>query len=185
MTIWPSTIDQTMNNNWRTVAGRIALVLFMVAMSIGVIVGWEQFERLGLYGYPAVFFASLLSNLALFLPAPGFAIIFAAGKTLDPVTVGVVAGLGASIAEISGYMVGFSGKAMLDDKPLYQSVHQWMDKSGTLAIFLLAAIPNPIFDMGGLVAGALRMPVWRFLTAAWVGKAIRYAILAAIGGLAL
>jgi membrane protein DedA with SNARE-associated domain len=48
-----------------------------------------------------------------------------------------------------------------------------MERHGMLAIFLLAAIPNPIFDVGGLIAGVLKMPVWRFLLAAIIGKSIR------------
>jgi membrane protein YqaA with SNARE-associated domain len=42
-----------------------------------------------------------------------------------------------------------------------------------LTIFLLAAIPNPIFDVGGIIAGALQMKGWKFLVAAALGKSIR------------
>jgi membrane protein DedA with SNARE-associated domain len=55
-----------------------------------------------------------------------------------------------------------------------------MQRHGMLTIFLLAAIPNPIFDVGGIVAGIIHMPVWRFIASAWAGKAVRLGMLAFI-----
>ena len=54
-----------------------------------------------------------------------------------------------------------------------------------MVIFKLAAIPNPLFDIGGLVAGALGMPIWRFLLSVWLGKSLRFALLATIGVMAI
>ena len=48
-------------------------------------------------------------------------------------------------------------------------------------IFLLGIIPNFFFDIGGMVAGATRMPLWRFILAAWLGKSIRLTIVAMSG----
>ena len=61
-----------------------------------------------------------------------------------------------------------------------------MRRRGTLAIFLLAAIPNPIFDVGGMIAGALKMAWWKFLLACAAGKILRFAVAgyACSGGLA-
>lgn len=180
----PIDANQAPDNAWRATLTRIGGVLLMILMTAGIFMAYEQFERLGYYGYPAVFAASLLSNAALFLPAPGFAVVLAAGTTLDPVIVGLVAGLGAAIGEMTGYTVGLSGKNVLTDQPIYWRIERWMRKSGLLVIFLLAAIPNPIFDLGGITAGVLRMPAWRFLSAAWLGKSLRYGLLAALGALA-
>jgi membrane protein YqaA with SNARE-associated domain len=41
-------------------------------------------------------------------------------------------------------------------------------------LFLLAAIPNPLFDVAGVAAGALRYPVWGFLVAVLVGKLVKF-----------
>ena len=56
-----------------------------------------------------------------------------------------------------------------------------MDKVGVLAIFLLALIPNPVIDVGGMIAGTKQMPVLHFLLAGWAGKAIRFTLLALSG----
>ncbi|GJP50657.1 hypothetical protein CLOM_g9796 [Closterium sp. NIES-68] len=39
-------------------------------------------------------------------------------------------------------------------------------------IFLLAAVPNPIFDLAGITCGHLLIPCWKFLLATLLGKGI-------------
>ena len=46
-------------------------------------------------------------------------------------------------------------------------------------------VPNPFFDAVGLVAGALRLPVWQFLIASFAGKGLRFWLLAVLGAAAL
>jgi membrane protein YqaA with SNARE-associated domain len=157
----------------------------VLALSVAILLAWDEIERLGVYGYPAVFLVSLVSNAAFLLPAPGIVLVFAAGGVLDPVAVGIIAGLGAALGELTGYLVGLSGQTVFEDRPLYWRIEKWMRKSGTLAIFILAAIPNPIFDVGGLIAGVLRMPVWRFILGAWLGKSLRFVMLAYFGALTI
>jgi membrane protein YqaA with SNARE-associated domain len=43
-------------------------------------------------------------------------------------------------------------------------------------LFLIAAGPLPV-DVAGLVAGALRIPWWRFMLIVWMGKTIKYVVL--------
>lgn len=185
MTILPTVISQSPARNRGSAAGRLAAVAIILLLSIAIILGWDQIERLGMYGYPAVFVVSLLSNAALFLPAPGFALVVAAGSTLDPVALGIIAGLGAAIGEMTGFVAGQSGQAVLKEGSLRRRIEQLMGKAGALVILLLAAIPNPAFDVGGIIAGMLRMPAWRFFLAAWLGKSLRFSLLAALGGMAL
>ena len=50
-----------------------------------------------------------------------------------------------------------------------------------MVLGVLAALPFPLFDFAGIVAGALRMRVVRFLLAVAVGKSIKYIILILLG----
>ena len=185
MTTLRSTFDQTFSQDSCSTFWRVFALLFVLGLTIGIVLAWDDIGRLGIYGYPAVFLVSLIGNAAFLLPAPGIALVVAAGSVYDPVTVGIVAGLGAALGELTGYLVGLSGQNVFEDKPLYWRIEALMRKSGTLVIFVLATIPNPIFDVGGLVAGASRMPAWRFLLGAWLGKSLRFALLAALGAIAI
>uniref|UniRef100_A0A7C9ACS1 Vacuole membrane protein KMS1 n=1 Tax=Opuntia streptacantha TaxID=393608 RepID=A0A7C9ACS1_OPUST len=42
----------------------------------------------------------------------------------------------------------------------------------SLTILLLASIPNPLFDLAGIMCGQLGIPFWKFFLATLVGKAI-------------
>jgi uncharacterized membrane protein YdjX (TVP38/TMEM64 family) len=66
----------------------------------------------------------------------------------------------------------------------YERVRRWMDRWGALALFVLALIPNPFFDVAGMVAGATHFGVFRFMLASWPGRAIKN-IGFAFAGLAL
>jgi uncharacterized membrane protein YdjX (TVP38/TMEM64 family) len=47
-----------------------------------------------------------------------------------------------------------------------------------IVIFVLAVVPNPIFDLAGVAAGAVRIPVVRYLAAAASGKILKNVIIA-------
>jgi membrane protein YqaA with SNARE-associated domain len=164
--------------------GRIAALVAILVFSIGILLAWEQIKILGAYGYPAIFLVSLFGNAVLFLPAPSIALVLAAGASLDPVLVGIVAGTGAAIGEMTGYVAGYSGHTVLQDRPLYNRIEGLMKTKGILVVFILAAIPNPFFDIGGIFAGVMRMPAWQFLFATGLGKSLRFALLAGLGVLA-
>lgn len=187
MTSLPSSINQNTGFSWQALRhspfSRAAGLVIVLALSASILYGWDAIEGLGVYGYPAVFLASLIANAAFLLPAPGIALVFAVGGSLDPVAVGMIAGLGAALGELTGYLVGLSGQTVFEDRPLYWRIEGCMRKSGMLAIFVLAAVPNPVFDIGGLIAGALRMPAWRFVLGAWLGKSLRFVVLAYVGAL--
>jgi membrane protein YqaA with SNARE-associated domain len=95
------------------------------------------------------------------------------GAIFNPFAVALAAGSGATLGEISGYLVGFSGQGVIENKQWYDRISGWMLKFGDLTIFLLALIPNPFFDVAGMVAGALKMPIWRFLIWVWLGKFLK------------
>ncbi len=162
---------------------QVGAVLAAIAITVGVLLLRDRIspEQLRGYGYPGLFLISLISNATVILPMPSFAIAFAMGGVLNPVVVGIVSGLGATIGEMTGYLAGVGGRAVIEKQPLYLRLEGWMRKGGPLVIFLLAAIPNPFFDVGGMMAGALRMPAWQFFLAGWAGKSLRLTLLA-LGG---
>jgi len=161
---------------------RVLAVLVVAGLSLAILtIPQEQIEALQTLGYPGIFLLSLVANATIILPAPAILIVFAMGAHLSPLWLGLAAGSGAALGELSGYLAGFGGQAIIEDNATYQRLAAWVQRHGSLAIFALALIPNPFFDLGGIAAGVLRMPVWRFLASCWAGKVLRMIAVAAAG----
>jgi len=103
------------------------------------------------------------------------------GNIFNPLGVALAAGTGGALGELSGYLAGFSGQAIVENTNVYDRIHPWVAKYGGWAILVLSAIPNPFFDIAGVAAGIVRLPVQRFLFACWVGQIIKMAIFAYAG----
>lgn len=164
---------------------RALALLAAVGITVFIFSIREQAEELQGYGYPGIFLVSLLSNATLVLPAPGIAIIFAAGAVFNPIGVGLAAGTGAALGELTGYLAGFSGRAAVERTKIYQQLEGWTLRYGGWTILALAALPNPVFDLAGVAAGALRMPLSKFLLWAWIGKVIKMLLVAYFGSLSM
>jgi membrane protein YqaA with SNARE-associated domain len=165
-------------------AGRLfrILVLALVgAISAAIFAFRDQFAQLAAIGYPGIFLVSLLSSATIILPAPSLALVFAMGAALNPVFVGLAAGAGEALGELTGYAAGYGGRAVVESQRAYDVLEEWMRKRGGITIFLLSVIPNPIFDVAGIVAGTLGYPVWRFLLFTWLGKTIKTTAVAFAG----
>jgi uncharacterized membrane protein YdjX (TVP38/TMEM64 family) len=137
-----------------------------------------EFER---YGYVGVFVVALLANATVLIPAPGLAVISAMGSVFNPLGVGLAAGTGGAIGELSGYLAGFSGQAVIERTEIYDRIKPWVQKFGGWAILVLSAIPNPFFDAAGIAAGIVKMPLRTFLISVWVGQIIKMTIFAYAG----
>lgn len=160
---------------------RILLLLVILALTFYLYRIRQQAERFAVYGYPGIFLTALLANATVFLPAPGVAVVFAMGNIFSPPAVALAASLGGALGELSGYLAGFSGRAVIEEGPKYQRIAGWVRKYGHYAIFLLAAVPNPLFDVAGIAAGIVKMPLWRFLVFCWLGQLLKMLLFAYAG----
>lgn len=155
---------------WRLTVARIAVLMVIVGASILLFIQRDKVAQLEAFGYPGIFLVSLLSNATLILPVPGVLFTSAMGAVFNPFWVALASSTGATLGELSGYLAGFSGQGVIENKTWYERVTRWMKKYGDITILVLAFIPNPLFDIAGMVAGALRMPLWRYLVFSWIGK---------------
>lgn len=176
-------VAKWLSSGWGLRLARVVSLLAVVAITVYVFSIRNQSEYLATYGYPGIFLLSVLANATVILPAPGIAIVFAMAATgaLSPIGIALAAGLGATVGEFSGYLAGFSGQVLLENTKVYEQVMRWMRSNGPLTIFLLAAIPNPLFDVAGIVAGAIRMPLAKFFFASLSGKILKMLFFAYAG----
>ena len=159
-----------------------------IAVTVGIFLLRDQLMDLHLwiaYGYIGAFAISLLSTASLLFPIPGIVVVFVLGHVLNPLLLGLVAAAGMALGETTGYMVGCGGRGLLENRRLYLTVERWMERWGSLAIFLFALFPNPLFDLGGAACGALGFPLWKFLLFVFLGRTLRCVGIAYAGALSL
>ncbi len=168
----------------------VVIIIVAVAGTVWLQGEHELLQSIGHspFALPALFIASVISSATLFLPVPGLAITSLVGSLLNPMAVGVVAGIGQTLGEMTGYMAGYSGQGLVNRSRTYDRVEGWMKHNelmGELVIFALALIPNPLFDAAGMAAGVLRFPAWKYLLAAGLGKIIKNIVFAYGGSLGI
>jgi membrane protein YqaA with SNARE-associated domain len=168
-------------SSWKLQLARVGMLLFVVAVSVFVYSIRDRADLLQAYGYPGIFLLSILASATVVLPAPGLAFVYGAGALLNPIGVGIAAGLGATLGELSGYVAGFSGQAIVEDRALYDKLVGWMGRYGAVTIAVLGFLPLPFFDLAGIAAGALKMPVSRFLLFCAIGKIPKMLLVAFAG----
>lgn len=155
-------------------------LIFAVLLSIFIFVYRDSFVHLQNYGYLGLFILSIVGNATIVLPAPVVLAAFVGGGIFNPVLVTLVVSLGASIGELTGYLAGHGGSELIDG-PKFDTVKKWMNKYGLWTIFVLAAIPNPLFDLAGIVSGAMNIKVHKYLIVVFLGKLIKFGIFAFLG----
>ena len=160
---------------------RALLLILVIALSLAIFIFRDRAKDFAPLGYPGIFILSFLAYATVFLPAPGIAIVFTMGAVFNPWVVSLTAGAGAALGEMVGYLAGFSGQPVIENVNIYNRLSRWMEKNGALTIILLSAIPNPFFDIGGIAAGALKMPVRRFLFFCWIGETIKMTLFSFAG----
>lgn len=160
---------------------QIAALLFTIAISVIIFINRDKVLELAPYGYIGVFLISIISCSSIVVPVPGWLIVATMGAILNPILVGVVAGIGGTIGEITGYILGYGGRIVTEERGIYAKMVQWMRRWGNLTIFVLALIPNPLFDVAGVAAGMLRFPLWKFILFGAAGRIPKYILFAYIG----
>ena len=159
------------------------VIIAVTAASIWIALNPALVLGLGRWGYTGAFILSLVASASIILPIPALAVVMAMGASLNPLLLGIITGVGSAIGELSGYLAGSSGRMLVsqDQASHYARLERWTRKYGAFGIFLVAALPVPLFDLAGIAAGAIRMPVWQFVVATALGKTVKYTIAILLG----
>jgi membrane protein YqaA with SNARE-associated domain len=160
---------------------QLIALLFALSICALIVIFRERIAGLGGYGYLGAFLVPLLCCATIVVPVPGLIIIFTLGAVLNPLLVGLISGVGGTLGEMTGYMLGYGGRAAIENVRLYHRMEYWMRRRGGVTLFVLALIPNPFFDVAGAAAGALRFPLWKFLIYGGAGRIIKHTIFAFAG----
>lgn len=134
------------------------------------------------YGYFGVITISFIGSLSIIFPIPSTIIIYLLGSVLNPFLIALAGGLGSGLGEITGYFLGYYGRALI--KKERQRKMDFMLKLfthyGPIIIFLFALTPLPD-DLLIIPLGIMRYNFLKFFIPCVLGKILMCFIIA-IGG---
>jgi membrane protein YqaA with SNARE-associated domain len=171
----------------------ISLLIFLLIVATGFAVwrGLIPIQWLELLGYRGIFVLSLINGVAPFGGPSQVATFFAASK-LNPALVGIVAGVGGAFGELVGYFFGYSLRRAQSEQ--VETKIDAITRSRFLTItrersfiplFVLASVPNPIFDPASALAGSLKIGLGRYFFPVLLGKVLRHLVIAYAGYLVI
>ncbi len=188
--------DSIWRRRWVKTTVMIALFL-VVSFGMSALITWGA-SRINLplndyawMAYLTVFAATFVSGLTIVAPVPlALAVIATASVNFNPALVALAAATGGSLGEMSGYIAGRMGRNIILPETAFcrmkaifcfSTIQDKVRQHGAKAIFILALQPIMPFDVGGLVAGAVKMPVKSFLPAVWAGRVPKFMLVAYLG----
>jgi membrane protein YqaA with SNARE-associated domain len=169
--------------------GKKPVLEIAAALVIGVVVlaFSGKVAEFGELGYLGAFVISFMGSATILVPVPGWAVVAALSGVLDPLALGIVAGVGSAIGELTAYLFG-NGIAQLvlaQRKKEFEKYRGWIRENDFWAIFILSFLPNPLFDVAGLAAGASKVHWARFLAFCALGRVLRFILFGYAGSLIL
>lgn len=134
------------------------------------------------FSYLGVFVAAIIVSSSIFFPLPGpLVILFATAMKLNPFLVSIAASAGSMIGELTGYYTGLIGSEVAEKtirkyKKIEKFIRRYFKKYASPIILIAALLPFP-FDIIGIIAGATRYNVIKFLIIGFIGKFFKTYIL--------
>jgi membrane protein YqaA with SNARE-associated domain len=162
----------------------VLIGLLAVIFNIVVYLLPIDYSAFGNYAYLGVFLITAIANATVIVPVPYIPIIARIAAQSDNLGLVILAGaLGSALGESVAFFIGRSGRGLVQETRLYRWVHGQIRHPwrAFVVLVLLAAPPNPAFDVAGLTAGAVGLPYWLFLTAVFLGRIVRIGLIALAG----
>lgn len=119
-----------------------------------------------------IFIACFFSNASVLLPSSSILVVIEYTMFINPIIVILCGAFGASLGELTGYYVGRYGRKIVPGK-LCKWLYSKMNKHGYLIVFIFSLIPLPLFDVVGMISGAMKMNTFKFYVACFMGKLIK------------
>jgi membrane protein YqaA with SNARE-associated domain len=180
----------------------VAVAALLLALTPGIVllIQPDLTDNLEGFGYASVFLMNLASTATFYFPVPGLTaaaqtLIATEGDASDfPWLIGIFGGAGMALGEVTAYYAGMLGAELVRGRDLpgprrfhgamqraINGVNWLMKRWGMITLFVLSALPNPLFEVAGLTAGSVRMPFRRFIVSVTGGKVVRGMLLAYYG----
>ena len=109
-------------------------------------------------------------NSTVLIPSSSLLVVLEYSYVLNPLCVILVGAIGASLGELTGYMVGVEGGSIVRRFKKVSKIANFRKHS------FWRITSFPIFDIAGIVAGSIRINTLKFLLASFIGKTAKMSI---------
>ncbi len=162
-----------------TVGAIIAVLYFKINIGMELYqFVYRFYDEYGILGINiGVFIISIFGNFTIIFPIPYlFALVLISllpdihNNPVMLLILGFSAGLGASIGELTAWVLGRAGEKTLKESEKLKRMNQWVEKGyAPFLIFLFAATPLPD-DAFMIVLGLANYTLWKVLLFCFIGK---------------
>jgi membrane protein YqaA with SNARE-associated domain len=153
---------------------------------------WDQIAELQQYGYVGAFVIAFIAGSSIPTPISYLALTFVLGARLDPNMVAIISGAGAGIGGTLVFLLGRGGRRLFPGLINYSLDQQatnkvgprflrWAQKRGSLVVFIMSAMLNPVFAPMAIAMGALRFRLLKFFILCVAGNIVKAFIIAYAG----
>lgn len=140
-------------------------------------------DDLGQLGIIGVLIAALLSHLTVVARDMFIPLLLPLASVYHPILLGVAAGTGAAIGEVTTYFLGWGvAESVTSFSESEDKIAVWINKYGLWAVLLVALTPLPDTPIV-ILAGSRKLPFIRLTIVEILGKSTLYSVGAFMGGL--
>ena len=180
-----------------------SIFLATTAISIFLVIRyWQEIARLQNYGYLGIFLIAFVAGSSIPTPISYLLLPFTFGGiptasgAWHPLLVGIAGGVGAGIGGTLVYLMGRGGRRFfpgirhysVDEKASNRMAARfvtWAQRRGSVVVFVMSAMLNPVFAPMAIAMGALRFRLAKFLLMCVAGNFVKAAVIAYAGYLGL
>jgi membrane protein DedA with SNARE-associated domain len=150
--------------------------------------------RYGLVGVLIVAFIAGSTFSITWIPVPYWLMVFtlpgiiaSEWGVLAPVLVGLISALGASLGQLLTFLIGYGGRGLSKKVAakfggrFYDRAMDWSKRHGSLTVFLMSAVFNPLHLPMTIAIATLRYPPHKFFFFCFLGSAVKCLFLAFCG----
>ena len=155
---------------------RVTPLLISIAfIATGLVLWTTGTFNIETVGYTSIFFLAFIGAALVFLPVSALAAVcVAVAVDLNPFMVALVAASAEAVGELTGYLAGMGGKAIFDRNRFYLRFKNLFSRYAALSLLIGSAIPNPLFDILGVIAGSTLYPLRKFILLIFAGKLFKF-----------
>lgn len=152
----------------------IISILIIVGFSLLAFLMRDAVQKYAPVSYLGVLLVCFIANASVLLSAPSILVVVQYSMVLNPMLTALCGAIGATLGEMTGYLAGAHGGNLLASK-IRKKVISVMPKHPYLVVFCFSLIPLPVFDIVGLIAGAMKLNQAKFFASCLLGKIIKMA----------